>query len=350
MTTSPATQDYPRTGAKRMTLTAVVVTFNRLCQLQITLRALLDQDVDHIVVVDNASTDATPDWLAAQAGAGTDERLHVLTLPTNTGGAGGFEAGMAYAASNLDPNWVVLMDDDARPELGALARFRSEAPALESDFPNIGAVVAAVFYPNGSLCEMNRPSRNPFWNLRLFVNTLLLGTRSGFHLSDAQFAPDAAPISIDVASFVGYFVKATAWQKAGLPEGGLFIYGDDVLYSLRLRQAGFAMAFVPAIRFIHDCGTIGDGFVYRPLWKIYYHCRNGVDIAWAAAGPLIFPAALVYYMLIWWRRGRHCEGDERRLYYKMMWMGLRDGLLRRRGRVEAVHSLVQGLATTAPKA
>ena len=39
------------------------------------------------------------------------------------------------------------------------------------------------------------------------------------------------------------------------------------------------MAFVPALRFTHDCGTMGDGFVYRPLWKIYYHCRNGVSIA-----------------------------------------------------------------------
>lgn len=323
-----------------MRLVAIVVTFNRLDQLQITLPALRDEAVDAIVVVDNASTDATPDWLATQG----DDRVHVVTLPDNTGGAGGFEAGMAYARDHLSPDWVVLMDDDARPQPGALDRFRSETPTLEADFPDLGIVVAAVFYPNGTLCEMNRPSRNPFWNLGLFARTLLRGTRSGFHLTNAQFAPDAPALPIDVASFVGYFVKASAWKKAGLPEGGLFIYGDDVLYSLRLRRAGFAMAFVPKVRFTHDCGTMGDGFVYRPLWKIYYHCRNGVDIARQAAGPLIFPAALVYYTLIWWRRGRHCKGTERRLYYKMMRMGLRDGLLGRRGRADAVHDMARGLA------
>jgi rhamnopyranosyl-N-acetylglucosaminyl-diphospho-decaprenol beta-1,3/1,4-galactofuranosyltransferase len=328
------------------TLCAIVVTFKRLHQLQITLPALLAEDVDHIVVVDNASTDDTGTWLAAQA----SDRVRIVSLDTNTGGAGGFEAGMDYARKTLDPDWVVLMDDDARPQPGALARFRSETPKLESDFPNLGIVVAAVFYPNGTLCEMNRPSRNPFWNLGLFAKTLIKGTRSGFHLTDAEFAPDAPAIPIDVASFVGYFVHRRAWEKSGLPEGGLFIYGDDVLYSLRLRRAGFTMAFAPMIRFTHDCGTMGDGFVYRPIWKIFYHCRNGVSIARQAAGPLIFPLALAYYTVIWWRRGQHCDGTERQLYYKMMRMGLIDGLLRRRGRKAAVHDLAQALAPSAPKA
>ena len=323
-----------------MTLVAIVVTFNRLSQLQITLPSLRNQDVDQIVIVDNASTDGTDRWLAEQ----TDARVHVVTLPDNTGGAGGVEAGMAYASATLNPEWVVLMDDDARPQPGAFARFHSETPALETAFPHLGAVVAAVFYPNGRLCEMNRPSRNPFWHPGLFFKTLLRGTRSGFHLPDSAFAPDAPAIPIDVASFVGYFVKARAWQKAGQPEGGLFIYGDDVLYSLRLRRAGFDIAFAPAVRFDHDCGTLGDGFVYRPLWKIYYHCRNGVSIARQAAGPIVFPAALAYYTLIWWRRGRHCNGSDRRLYYKLMWMGLRDGLLRRRGRADAAHALVSAPA------
>ncbi len=329
-----------------MKLVAIVVTFNRLHQLQITLPALKDQDVDYIVVVDNASTDGTDRWLADQA----DARVHVVTLSDNTGGAGGFEAGMAYASAKLEPDWVLLMDDDARPYPSALALFRSEVPTLEADFPALGAVAAAVFYPNGTLCEMNRPSRNPFWHLPLLLRTLVGGSRAGFHLADADYRADAPTCAIDVASFVGYFVKAAAWQKAGLPEGGLFIYGDDVLYSLRLRRAGFAMAFAPMIRFTHDCGTMGDGFVYRPLWKIYYHCRNGVAIARQAAGPLIFPAALAYYTLIWAQRGRHCEGAERRLYYRMMRRGLRDGLLGRRGRVDTVHDAVRGLVPPAPKA
>ena len=315
-----------------MKLAAIVVTFNRLAALKTTVARLLDQDVEHIVIVDNASGDDTPTWLATQS----DPRLHIVTLDDNMGGAGGFEAGMRFARDTLDPDWVVLMDDDAYPAPGALARFRKDCVELDTD---VGSVAAAVFYPNGTLCEMNRPSNNPFWNLGLFAKTLFKGSRAGFHLKDADFAPDAGIKRIDVASFVGYFVSRDAIKRAALPEGGLFIYGDDVLYSLRLRRAGIGMVLMPAVRFTHDCGTMGQGFIYRPLWKIYYHCRNGVSIARQAAGPLIFPAALAYYIVIWWRRGNHYEPHEKALYRRMMWTGLRHGLLRKRGRNDAIHAM-----------
>ena len=314
-----------------MLLAAIVVTHNRLEQLQTTLARLLNEDVDRVVVVDNASSDGTRAWLESR----DDPRLHVLSLAENRGGAGGFEAGMIAARKNFDPTWIALMDDDARPHSGAMARFRQAAETLDT---NVGAVAAAVFYPNGSLCEMNRPSRNPFWNMGLLLRTLVSGSRQGFHLGDAAFAKDAGPAPIDVASFVGYFVHRDTIAKVGFPEGGLFIYGDDVLYSLRLRRAGLQIMLLPDIRFEHDCGTMGRGFIYYPLWKIYYHCRNGVSIARQAAGPIVFPFALAYYVTIWWRRGKHYQADERSQYRRLLWQGLRDGLKGRRGRNDALHA------------
>ncbi len=316
-----------------MTLAAVVVTYNRLAPLKITLARLLDEACEHTIVVNNASTDDTADWLAAQS----NPRLHVINLDTNTGGAGGFEAGMGYARDTLDPDWVVLMDDDARPAPGALDCFARETSNIDPNSGEYGCIAAAVFYPDGVICEMNRPSRNPFWHFKLFIKTLFTGSRAGFHLDDTAYAPDAGAVDIDVASFVGYFVSRGAIARVGLPEGGLFIYGDDVLYSLRIRRAGLKIAMHPAVRFEHACGTLGDGFVYRPIWKIYYHCRNGVSIARQAAGPLIFPAALLYYIAVWWRRGRHCSPAERPAYYRMMRAGLRDGMRGLRGRNDAVH-------------
>lgn len=316
-----------------MTLAAIIVTYNRLDSLKVTVDRLMSEAADHIVIVNNASTDTTAQWL----GTLTNPRVHVINLGTNTGGAGGFEAGMAYAHDTLDPDWTVLMDDDARPAPDALACFARETSHIDPNTGDYGCIAAAVFYPDGKICEMNRPSRNPFWHMGLFVKTLITGSRAGFHLADAAFAPDAGAIEIDVASFVGYFVSRGAIAKVGLPEGGLFIYGDDVLYSLRLRRAGLRIVMNPAIRFEHACGTLGDGFVYRPIWKIYYHCRNGVTIARQAAGPIVFPAALFYYIAVWWRRGRHCTAQERPTYHKMMWAGLRDGLRGRRGRNDALH-------------
>ena len=259
-------------------LVAVVVTFNRLEQLKQTVARLLDSPADHLaalVVADNASSDGTADWLAQQA----DPRLQVVSLPENIGGAGGFEAAMRHAMTHCAPGWLVLMDDDGRPQPGALADFHG------ADLAGWDGIAAAVYFPNGEICEMNRPSRNPFWHPDVLRRTLLgFGARSGFHLDPAHYA-GTEPVSIDVTSFVGFFVRARAVAKEGYPDPDLFIYGDDGLYTLGLRQSGHALAFHPGIRFDHALSTFeGQRGRFQPLWKVYYYHRNLLLLYRAAAG------------------------------------------------------------------
>jgi GT2 family glycosyltransferase len=325
---------------------ALIVTHNRRQTLAATLPRVLAEAVDRVMVVDNSSTDDTGPWLAAQ----DDPRVEVLRLAENTGGAGGFAAGLAaLMAGPQAPDWTVLFDDDAWPCPGAIAAFREGAAGADPGAGpgGLGAIAAAVIYPDGRASEMNRPALNPFWHPGVFLRTLFGGGRGGFHLADAELAAGAAPREVDTASFVGFFVSRGARARAGLPEAGLFIYGDDLLYCLKLRRAGFRILSLPAVRFVHDCATLGAGFHYRPLWKIYYHCRNGVSVARAAAGPVVFPFALAWYLVVWWRRSRHCPADLRPLYRQLMWRGVRDGLMGRRGRISDVHSIA-ALAPTPP--
>lgn len=309
-------------------ISAVIVTFERLDALKETLRAVCAEPLERILVVDNASRDRTADWLATQ----TDPRIQVMTLAENTGGSGGFEAGLAHFRANDPPDWCVLMDDDARPLPGAIEAFRARIGTLRalSDQP-LGAVAAAVYNPDGTVCEMNRPSRNPFGQVSVFLRTILCSGREGFHLKPGDYAFDA-PQLVDVGSFVGFFLGRAALQEIGPPRGDLFIYGDDVVYSLTLRQAGFSIAFAPAVRFAHACGSLSEGGITRPLWKVYYLCRNGVLIARTAAGPLLFPLALAWYLLAWSRKARLYAADERALYRRLLWRGVRDGLRGAMGR------------------
>lgn len=323
--------------APPLRIVAVVVTYNRMAQLRVTLSRLSEQPLDHILVVDNASTDGTADWLATLH----NPAFTVLRLAENTGGAGGFEAGLRAVTERFDPDWTVLLDDDARPLPGALAAFRAEVAGLDPLAREAtGVIAAAVFLPQGDICEMNRPSRNPFWHPVEFLRTVTGRGHRGFHLEDRHFAADAPPVAIDVASFVGFFVSRAAVALGGLPEGGLFIYGDDVIYSLRLRRLGIGIAMHPAVRFEHDCGSLGTGLVTRPLWKVYYLCRNGIALARMAAGPLLYPVALLWYLAAWWRKARHYTPAERPLYRSLMREGVRDGLKGLRGRKDAIHDRV----------
>ena len=299
-----------------MNLTAVIVTHNRCQKLQHTLAATLAQPFSAIIVVDNASTDGTRAWLAGQH----DPRLHLILSEQNSGGAGGFAQGM-IAALNYDPDWLVCYDDDAYPAPDALQQFTA------LDLGNTDSAAAAVYYPDGRLCEMNRPSYNPFWHPRKLLRTALgvfTGrARGAFHVTDSAYQ-GAAALPIDSSSFVGFFVRADWVRRLPLPEPGLFIYGDDVLYTLNLTKHGARHRFLPTVRFIHDCSTFQTARRgYHPLWKAYFTYRNGLLIYRMAAGVWFYPVALLK-ALLWLAAVRHYRNKRR--YLRLWWQAVRDGI------------------------
>jgi rhamnopyranosyl-N-acetylglucosaminyl-diphospho-decaprenol beta-1,3/1,4-galactofuranosyltransferase len=311
-----------------MKLAAVVVTFNRIAHLQTTVARLLAEPLDHLVVVDNGSSDGSREWLRAM----NEPRLTLLMPDRNGGGAAGFEIGLRAAVAQFDPDWLVIMDDDARPQIAALAKFRASPPDAD-------AVAAAVVYPSGGICEMNRPWVNPFWHFGAFIRTLT-GGRGAFHLTDDAYA-GSAPTRIDGASFVGLFLSRHAIALAGYPEGGLFIYGDDVLYTLDLAQKGGRILFDPGILFDHDCAQAEPGKVWRPLWKTYYLHRNRWFVYRKAAGPILFWPLIALMVPNWRRAGRGLPADEAAIYDGLLSLALADA---RTGRRHRPHSEILALA------
>jgi GT2 family glycosyltransferase len=101
---------------------AVVVTYNRRALLEQCLDALRAQTrpPDRILVVDNASTDGTAEWVRGQ------DDVVALLLDENVGGAGGFHAGMRLAHAG-GADWLWLMDDDTIPRPDALERLLEPA-------------------------------------------------------------------------------------------------------------------------------------------------------------------------------------------------------------------------------
>lgn len=319
-------------------LVAVVVTFNRLEKLKVTLERLLESNSTElctVVVVNNASTDGTREWLTAyeaeQQQLG-DHRLDIVHSDVNTGGAGGFATGMRQAMEHHTPDWLVVMDDDGRPAQGALTRFH-EIPDDKWD-----AMAAAVYFPTGEICEMNRPSRNPFWHGKEFIRTLFGGGRSGFHVQPSDYEGPA--MQIDVTSFVGFFVAARAIRSIGYPDPDLFIYGDDGIYTLELTKAGHHIGFEPSIQFEHDMATFTSAAQdnaqrgrFVPLWKAYYYHRNLLILYKMAAGLLFWPTMAV--ILPKWLLKTRSHTGERKRFLKLLSIAITDGLIGRRRRSHA---------------
>ena len=270
---------------------ALVVTYNRINKLKVVLDKYLSSNIYSIVIVDNASTDDTREFLSNLS----DKRIQVLTLSENTGGSGGFHTGLKYIHEALrDYEWVILQDDDAYPDVDKLNEFIVAVDPIKAD-----VLMSAVYYPSGKISEMNKPGYLPFKNFNQSIKTFLRGNK-GFHIPDELYLSKSLH-EVDFASFVGLFVSKNVVERVGYPEKEWFIYGDDLDYSISITQANYKIYFDPNLIFLHDCESLnntGNAKLYTALWRVYYTYRNGLIIYRKISGAL-FPLVAVYKITIW---------------------------------------------------
>ena len=101
-------------------IAAVVVTYNRKELLEQCIKRILNQQdfFCDVLVVDNASTDGTAQWVQRIQ----DSRVHYRNTGANLGGAGGFHFGLQWAVK-AGYDYVWIMDDDCLPHEDALKAF-----------------------------------------------------------------------------------------------------------------------------------------------------------------------------------------------------------------------------------
>jgi len=230
---------------KKEKVCAVVVTYNRKELLLECLEALCKQSrpVQGIYLIDNASTDGTPELLLEKEYIkelppenltdpwekefeiknltdGEIIKLHYVRMHENTGGAGGFHEGVKRAYEK-GYDWLWLMDDDAEVDKDCLEK-------LEKFFENIGVVALAssVFLPNGKIAYKHRGL--------IDLNRTFFSIQKPLSIK----AYRKSPIDIDMASFVGLIVRKKAVEKIGFPKKEFFIHYDDVEYCIRLKKIG----------------------------------------------------------------------------------------------------------------
>lgn len=297
-----------------MKIVGLIVTYNRLELLKKTINKSVEFGFDQLVIVNNASSDGTQEYLASIG----SENIVILHQTKNIGGAGGFSVGIQYVKDNFIDGWVCLFDDDAYPDSS-----RHECESVLKEFDDKYAVVAsAVFLPDGSISEMNRVGRNPFKTLGSLWQAIVRG-REGFHVKDDDYRNHES-VEIDTASFVGSFVNIKAVRETNLiPYADLFVYGDDVLYTYLFTQKDYKNTFAPRIRFIHDCKTYGKIVAYEPLWKVYYMYRNGLYV-YSKISKIFFPLVSLRYISIWLYRTKYYKSKSK--YLKLMSVALFDFL------------------------
>ncbi len=194
--------------AEANTLSVVVLSHNRRDALITTLDALRAADATRhaeLIVVDNASTDASADAVREHH---PDARI--VELSSNIG-VGAFNRGVAEATGDI----VLVLDDDAIPEPGAVAR------AMEMLRENAHAW-AVTLHPR-------HPSDNR---------------------SEWPFADQTPSCDWPVMGCAN-LVRRWAWARAGGYEPAFFLYRNDTDLALKIRRLGGRVLFDPALVVVH---------------------------------------------------------------------------------------------------
>ncbi|MGC0934809.1 glycosyltransferase [Pantoea agglomerans] len=288
-----------------MIFTALIVTYNRLDKLKVCVTASLEAGFNRIVVVNNASTDDTQEWLNSLS----ISALHVIHLNENTGGAGGFRHGVEYIKDELACDWVVLFDDDAYPDKEIINKFKHHC--LE----DYSAYSCRVVDMKGNDCKMNKPFVKLPNNLKDNINYIF---RPQNYITNSFKSSECVTLS-----FVGTIIKRDVLVSSiNYIHHELFIYYDDVYFSHHLIQAGHKFKYEPELVFTHDVSIQGKSI--KPVWKIYYLIRNLIlcRSLFSQGHPFSYLSILL----------RLCKAlalipaqDNKRLYIYYFLSGLRDG-------------------------
>lgn len=256
----------------RPRIAAIIITFNRLADLQANVLAMRAQTrpLDAILVVDNSSTDGTGEWLETQTGL-------VVIHQENRGSASAMAAGLNRMVE-LGCDWGWCVDDDAIPQpdaLEVLCRAMQARPDVRV-FNSLGLA-------------RNDPANFAIGALR--VRTSPENYLTGHFVAEpSQMGPfiDANGM-IDTLGgqfWHGTCIHREAVQAVGVPHVWLFLRGDEVEYGLRLMRAGYHIYSVPASHVFHPAlpsvsvSLFGKTKSFKTTsgQKWYYSLRNGVWI------------------------------------------------------------------------
>lgn len=243
-TDASATSARPR-------ITVVVVNWNGMPYLKRCLPLVVAEagDESEVIVVDNASTDGSADYVA-----GHFPSVRLIRNSQNRGFAGGANDGWQAGIGDV----CVLLNLDVSPLPGL---FRELADALQK-VPAAGVVGAKLLYPDGKTIQHAGG---------VLLRPLLDGKHRGrLEVDRGQYA-DLTDVEYVTGAAIA--LKRQLLEKlSGFDEGYSPLDYEDVDLCWRARNLGYRVLYVPtAMAIHHESATAPQASTQR--WRTYHRGR-----------------------------------------------------------------------------
>lgn len=269
---------------------AMVLGRDRPQPLRATLSALLGEQPDVLILIDNDGTEEVKAEIESAASEHPD--CEVVRLDRNMGCCGGFEAGLSLAIDRGDIDFVCGFDDDATPLPGCVAELVRVATTL----PAVGAVGAVSHTPDGTLAWPMYPAAG--------------GTPAETVGEVDGLARGREGVPVLNLAWHGLLLPVEVLRRHGSVWGELFLQYEDIELGMRYRAAGLNMYLAPGAECLHPAPPAARAVkiagrqidvTAQSASKEYLTLRNGLVVRrrwdglrfWYGTGPFMLIRGLL---------------------------------------------------------
>ena len=226
-------------------ISIVIVSWNCKKFLVDCLASLRNQvvpDLVEVIVVDNASSDGTPEAVR--------EHYPNVSLIENTANLG-FARGNNIGIELSTGKYIFLIN----PDVIVLDQCITRMLRFMEDKPDIGMLGPAILDTSGTVQRscMRKPT---LWNQfcrSVGLDSLTASSQifGGFLMKDFRFNQIR---EVDIINGCFWMVRREALDNVGTLDAEFWMYGDDLDWCHRFRLAGWRIVFFPEARAIHYGG------------------------------------------------------------------------------------------------
>jgi len=193
----------------------------------------------------------------------SEEGVEVVRPGSNLGFGGACVLGIRRALAG-GAGWVWFVNNDAEPERSCLGELLA-AGAAE---PRAGILSPVIVHSGGT----------GFW----YAGGDL--ARRSLQVTHRARPARETPHDVSFVTGCAWLVRREFIEECGPLDASLFMYFEDVDWSLRAQAAGWRTLLVPAARVVHDVEFAHGRRVFSPL-AVYFMTRNRLLLArrWGSA-------------------------------------------------------------------
>ena len=213
------------------------------------------KNVDHVLIVDNNSTDNSFEKLQNIKA----DKIKTIKAPRNGGYGYGNNFGITYLLKKNRPDYILIMNPDTEIKdktIGVLRLFLEKNPEY--------VIVAPYMVDPKGKKQYNSafyiPTKIEFiLSISIFCSKF---TKShNFKESDSLKNNYS---QVDAVSGSLFLVNAEKMKKYGMYDEGLFLYFEELTLGIKLKKAGLKTAIITNEKFIHN-HSVSISKTYRSL-------------------------------------------------------------------------------------